>query len=56
MPDAVETLRNKAEDRVAHKFEVVEYSDFLKDMIGDSLKISQEDQPDDVELSSSSDD
>ena len=55
VPDAVETLKNKAEDKVAHKFEVVEYSDFLKDMIGDSLKITQEEPADDAELSSSDD-
>lgn len=37
VPDAVESLKKKVEDKVDHKYEVVEYSDFLKEMVGTTL-------------------
>jgi hypothetical protein len=37
VPDAVELLKKKVEDKVCHKYEVVEYSDFLKEMVGTTL-------------------
>lgn len=37
VPDAVEALKKKVEDKVDHKYEVVEYSDFLKEMVGTTL-------------------
>ena len=56
VPDAVEALKKKVEDTVAHKYEVVEYSDFLKDMVGTTLdgidepeQLSSEDE-DNVEM------
>ena len=61
VPDAVATLKHRAEEKVAHKFEVVEYSDFLKDMIGDSLleiggEAGGDPEEEDSEISSSEED
>jgi hypothetical protein len=37
VPDAVALLQKTAEDKVHHKYEVVEYSDFLKDFVGKTI-------------------
>lgn len=55
VPDAVKLLKQTAEEKVNHKFEVVEYSDFLKDIVGDTLKIESDDDADKAMLSESDD-
>ena len=42
VPDAVELLKKTVEEQVAHKYEVVEYSYFLRDMVGQTLDESDE--------------
>jgi hypothetical protein len=42
VPDAVELLKKTVEAQVHHKYEVVEYSDFLKDMVGTTLDDSED--------------
>lgn len=37
VPDAVALLQKTAEDKVHYKYEVVEYSDFLKDFVGKTI-------------------
>ena len=59
VPDAVLLLYKQAEEKVAHKFEVVDYSDFLKDLVGNTLDESEssvsehESSDNDVEMVSS---
>ncbi len=37
VPDAVALLQKTAEEKVHHKYEVVEYSDFLKQFVGTTI-------------------
>lgn len=46
VPDAVELLKKTVEAQVHHKYEVVEYSDFLKDMVGTTLDDNSDDVSD----------
>lgn len=64
VPDAVALLQKTAEETVAHKYEIVEYSDFLKEFVGKTLdepdsehsdsdnENSEQEQPANVEMTS----